>query len=84
MTQHYKGTRFPKRPWTKEDVKLLISLWKNSDKKTLEERLQRPYSHIVTVVYTLRALGGRKIDLPKKLAPRSGVQSLIREVLAGL
>ena len=77
----YKGTEWIRRPWNKDEVKKLITLWPNKSMTELIVEFQRPHNTIQFLVQMLRKYG---VQLEKKVGAKgSGIAALIREVVEG-
>ena len=78
----YKKSTFPRRKWTKEEVRELITMWPTSTYEQLVAKFQRPPAAISFVSQLLRKNG---VQLEKKYRGgiSFGLNQLIKEVVEG-
>lgn len=67
-----------KSMWTKEEIKLLIKIWKDMNYEQIAEELGRDISQIKSLASMIRRSG---YDLPKKWRVGGGRDQMIKEVL---
>ena len=77
----YKGTDWPVRSWTKDEIVKLIKIWPTMDMETLSKEFKRPMLNIAYVAAQCRRNG---VDLPKKKwVQPNGIAKLVKEVVEG-
>lgn len=81
LSGNYKGTNYPRRPFTKEEITKLIAYWNGHTKEEIEERFQRPFHVLNAIAKEIRQAG---IKMEKKGNQKWGLQSLIKQVVSEL
>ena len=78
----YKGTTYPRRPWTKEELRKLIELWHVKTPEEIEAILNRPAKSFQLIATIMRKNG---VQLEKKWSKpgERGISLLIKEVVEG-
>lgn len=81
IEKYYKGTKFERRPWQKEELVKLVKVWNDHTYEELANQFQRPILIIKTIGAMFRKQG---VKLHKKFAGAYGIRSMIEEVVAEL